>query len=86
MLSFEEARKIAQDSYPEGRIELQVGYRDLYLFQIFDEDPNEGEMDPFYSVDMNTGEFRDFSVLTDGDFDEIERLFILAKTNRRGGE
>ena len=32
-------------------------------------------MDPFYSVNINTGEFRDFSILTDGDIGEITNLF-----------
>lgn len=33
-------------------------------------------MDPFYSVDIQTGEFRDFSIITDGDISEINNLFL----------
>ena len=46
-----------------------------YIFKVFIDNGFEKEMDPFYSVNINTGEFRDFSILTDGDIGEITNLF-----------
>ena len=44
---------------------------------INDDDPIEGDLDPFYSVNALTGECRDFSIITDIDmdvyFDLLER-------------
>lgn len=80
MLTETDARRIAHEAIPEGRIETIVAYRDLYLLQIFiDEDAEEGQMDPFYSVNQQTGELRDFSIINDGDITEITSLFLAAK-------
>lgn len=76
MLTKNAATKIAQNACPGGKIQRVVEYRDLYLFQIFSDSSAEGQMDPFYSVDKFTGEFRDFSILTDGDIEEITDLFV----------
>lgn len=55
-------------------VKAWVQYKDVYLFRV--EFPFEGEedFDPFFSVDVNTGEVREFSVLTDGDLSEIAAL------------
>lgn len=76
MLSEAEATQIVKKAIPKGRIEAVVSYRDLYLFQVFeDDDPEEGDQDPFYSVNKNTKEFRDFSIFRDGNMPEIANLF-----------
>ena len=46
---------------------------------VFFSDPDEGIFDPFYSVDKTTGEVAKFSVFTDGDFDDIQDLFMIAQ-------
>ena len=79
MLSVQMATEIVKKQLPEGRIEAIVEYKDLYLFQAFVDRPFEEEMDPFYSVNRKTGEFRDFSILTDGNPHEIAALFMKAK-------
>lgn len=38
-------------------------YKGQYIISAPTSDPLEGEMDPFYSVDMETGRFRDFPIL-----------------------
>lgn len=81
MLSVNDAMKIVKKNIPDGSIQAVIVYKDLYVFQVFTDDELEGQMDPFYSVNINTGEFRDFSILTDGDTSEIVRLFTEA--NRR---
>lgn len=76
MLSLDVAIKIINKNIPNGSIQAAVVYEKLYVFQVFTDDGLEGQMDPFYSVDINTGEFRDFSILTDCDTSEIVKLFL----------
>lgn len=75
MLNSNDAKKIINENLPGWRIQSFITYNGLYVFKVYNDDPLEGEMDPFYSVNMHTGEFRDFSVITDGDIDEIFSLF-----------
>ena len=80
MISVDEAKKIVQQNYPDGDIQpASIVYKDLYVFQVFGPDPEEGQYDPFYSVNMNTKEFAEFSVLTDGDPTEVLLLFLKAQ-------
>lgn len=79
MPSRAEAISIAKKAIPGARIEGVVEYKGLYLLQIFEDRPGEEDMDPYYSVNRSTGEFRDFSIITDGDPNEIAALFIKAK-------
>lgn len=79
MLDVKAAQAVAEKTLPDGKIQAVVSYRDLFVFQIFMDDPYEGQWDPFYSVNKNTGEFRDFSILTDGDPNELMTLFMNAK-------
>lgn len=81
MLSIKDATKIAKKSIPYGNIEGVIYYNGLYVFQIFTRDELEGDMDPFYSVDATSGEFRDFSVITDGNTVEILTAFEKVKRN-----
>lgn len=79
MFDIQQATEIVKKAFPAGKIQKSVEYRNVYLFQIFTDDPDDGQMDPFYSVDKETGEFSDFSVITDGDISEISALFEAAK-------
>lgn len=74
-VSLQKAINIVKKNIPNGKIDASIRYRDLYLFKVFIDNGFENEMDPFYSVNINTGEFRDFSILTDGDIGEITNLF-----------
>lgn len=81
MLNITEAIKVVEKNLPGQVISKYVEYKDLFIFQIFIAQPLEEGLDPFFSVNRMTGEFRDFSILTDGDPMEIDRLFISAKEN-----
>lgn len=81
MLNIQEAEKIVYEVFPKGKIQAVVSYKDLYLFQVFTDRPFEENWDPFYSVNKATGEFRDFSVITDGNTSELVSLFVQAKKN-----
>jgi len=78
MLSIDEATKIVQKNHP-GEIQSHIEYKDLYLFMVFNYNPGEEEFDPFFSVDMNTGKFSEFSIMEDGNVSEIMSLFGKAK-------
>ena len=69
-----QAIKIAKRHMPDGKIQRIAEYRNLYLFIIYTPDPYEGEMDAFYSVDKNTGNFSDFAYLDEGVFEEVMDL------------
>lgn len=84
MLNLKDAEVLIKKAIPGGKIQASVVYRNLYLFQVFTLNPGEETMDPFYSVNRQTGEVRDFSVLTDGDLSEITILFLAAK-HKLGG-
>lgn len=76
MLNFKQAYDKVQDSV-NGKITGAVLYRNLYVFRIMDDnDPLEGEMDPFYSVDTSTGIVAEFSVLTDANILEFTDLMV----------
>lgn len=79
MLDIQMATRIVQKEIPHRRIVAHISYKDLWVFQAFDDnDPLEGEFDPFYSVNKKTGEFNEYSVLTDGDPREVQQLFLQA--------
>ena len=52
-----------------------IVYGNLYLILAPRSDPDEGIWDPYFSVDMNTGETRDYSIYKDGKSREISSLF-----------
>jgi hypothetical protein len=79
MLSLKEATDIVGEWIPNGNIQAVIDYKDVYLFQVFTDDALEGQWDLFFSVNKETGEFRDFSITTDGEPGEITRLFQMAK-------
>lgn len=81
MLSKEEAANIVLKNLPGGKIQSFISYGDLYIFQVFTDIPMEEIFDPFYSVNKETGEFSDFSILTDGN-PQIAAMFLQAKGPR----
>ncbi len=80
MVDLAEATKIVAKFLPGDKIEAVVEWENLFLFQIFNQGPGEEGMDPFYSVNRDTSEFRDFSIVADGKVDEITKLFVKAKS------
>lgn len=70
-----QAIKIAKQHMPDGKIQQVAEYKNLYLLIIYTPDPYEGQMDAFYSVDKETGQFSDFAYLEDGVFEDVMNLF-----------
>lgn len=83
MLSVKQAVNTVKKNLPDGNIDSMIVYNGLYVFKVFNDDELEGQMDPFYSVNMETGEFRDFSILTDGNITEIVKLFNESKKSKK---
>lgn len=79
MLSIKQAINTVKKNIPDGNIDSMIVYNGLYVFKVFMNDELEGQMDPFYSVNVETGEFRDFSIITDGNILEITKLFSESK-------
>jgi len=76
MLSEKQASDVLSKSLPDHKIEDVVRYKDIYLFRVAHPDPEERDFDPFLSVNVNTGEFKDFNIMLDGDMDKIAELFL----------
>lgn len=69
-----EALKIAmRHMVPGSKFIKSATYGNLFIFLIHGPDPAEGTLDPFFSVDKTTGEFRDFSI-TDGGLELINQF------------
>lgn len=80
MLDIKTAAMLLKKQFPERTIKVGVEYRDLYVFLAPDpNDTQEGESDPFFSVDRNLGDVSDFSILTDGDPAVLMNLFLEAQ-------
>jgi len=75
VININSAIRIVKQNIPEGVIKSYVIYKNLYIFIVFTPDLYEGQMDPYYSVDINTGEFRDFPYLQPHIFAEVMALF-----------
>jgi hypothetical protein len=76
MLSEQDAIAKVKEFIPGCVPEKIITYNDLYLVLApRSNDPLEGYMDPFFSVDINTGETRDYSIFQDGKAREIATLF-----------
>ncbi len=79
MFNLDKATDVVKKTFPEGKITSNIEYKNLYIFQVFNPFPGEEGMDPFFSVNKQTGEIRDFSIITDGDTRELTKLFLEAQ-------
>jgi hypothetical protein len=62
-----EALKIAMARMAPGSKHIKtVPYQNFFIFHINGPDPVEGDLDPFYSVDRDTGAFSDFDISSGG--------------------
>lgn len=75
MLTEDQARAAIDEALPGVEVAAQAQYRDLYLFRVVYPSREEADYDPFFSVDGETGEVSDFSVMHDGDISEIAAAF-----------
>lgn len=80
MLTEIEAEAALQVELPGIEVAARTRYRDLYLFRVVFPSASEADYDPFFSVDIETGEVNDFSVMHDGDINEIAAAFAQAQS------
>lgn len=67
MISQSEATALIRKAMPDGTIKGSIEWEGKWLFAVFTNDPDEGDMDPFYSVDMESGAVAGFSIVGDED-------------------
>jgi hypothetical protein len=75
MLSKAEAQKRVEQTFLGATVKAWTRFQELFIFRVEWPMPLEEEWDPFVSVDVLTGETRDFSVLTNltsSEFAELE--------------
>ena len=77
MLSINQAASIVKKNLPGCTIEKVVIYKNFYLFKVNTNDDEAGYNDPFYTVDIRSGKFDDFSLLRSDDVDTIVNLLAL---------
>lgn len=68
--------------FPKERFGRVSSIKKWYLFVIFLPNPLEGTMDAIYSVDKQTGEFRDFPYMKEEIFEEVMNLLGKASSFR----
>lgn len=76
MLSINQAASIVKKNLPGCTIEKVVIYKNFYLFKVNTNDDEAGYNDPFYTVDIRSGKFDDFSLLRSNDVDTIVNLLV----------
>ena len=76
MLSINQAASIVKKNLPGCTIEKVVIYKNFYLFKVNTNDDEAGYNDPFYTVDIHSGKFDDFSLLRSDDVDTIVNLLV----------
>lgn len=59
-ITLEEAEQIVREKLQVQNVHGKTEYQGLYLFLAPFDDPDEGHLLPFFSVNPETGEFRDF--------------------------
>lgn len=76
MLNEKAAYIIVKRNLPGSSIKKVIKYRELFIFQVFvDSGLGEESLDPFYSVNRKTKEFKEYSIMLDGDLGEVTKLF-----------
>ena len=60
-VTIEQAEQIVLDHFPGADVKSAIEFEGKYLFIAHWDDPFEGHLDPFFSVEKETGYFRDWS-------------------------
>lgn len=63
MINMDDAKQIVRQNIPGCVIKGIIFYDGKYIILAETDDPLEGDMDPFYSVDSRTGLFDGFSIV-----------------------
>lgn len=74
-VTVQEALHIIERNLLEGEIKGVIRWGNNWIFCVYTNDSEEGELDPFYSVDVNTGAFSGFSIVGDQDTAGIIEAF-----------
>lgn len=75
MFNSEQAKTLVKIYDPELKIEDCFLYEKLWIVRVKQPSEDEEDYDPFLSVNVNTGEVKEFSVLTDSDPIKLAEAF-----------
>jgi len=75
VISLQEASTIIKQNIVDGSINAAIKWEDNWLFSVYTSDIDEGELDPFYAVNRETGAFSGFSIVGDQDTSGILEAF-----------
>jgi hypothetical protein len=79
MVDIQTAVKKVKDAFPNDTPLSAIEYNKHYVFKLKKSDPFEEDMDPFCSVDIDTGNVGEFSLMFDGDISEVLTRFQTQK-------
>jgi hypothetical protein len=74
-VALKEAVSIIKQNIIDSSINAVIQWENNWLFSVYTSDPDEGELDPFYAVNMETGAFSGFSIVGDQDTSGILQAF-----------
>lgn len=74
-----QAKKLVEEKNPGSKAMDSFRYNNLILVRVEHPSPDEANYDPFYSVDPDSGQVNEFSVLADGDPKAIALAFEKSK-------
>jgi hypothetical protein len=80
MLNEQDAKKIVESTL--GKVQVCVPYKGDFLVRVEYTSAEEANYDPFFLVKSGTGEVQEFSIMTDGDPEELAKAF----GSQSGGE
>lgn len=67
MISQTEAADFVETQIPDGVIQASIEWDGKWIFCVYRDDPDEGQLDPFYAVDQETGVLAGYSIVGDAD-------------------
>lgn len=79
MLSALDAKKILEKKLPNGIINGYFTYQKQYIFIVINpNDKYEGTMDPFYAIDIENGNIKEFDIMNHVDiFNSQTRIYTI---------
>ena len=74
MITKDEALSIVRQNLNGWSIQKFALHNGKFVFMVFSDDPDEGQFDPFYSVDASTGEFSGYPLMLDNNLDVLDLM------------
>lgn len=79
MLSSKQAKLLVETQIVGSSVKACVPYKGNFLARVEFPSAEEANYDPFFLVDASTNQVSEFSIMTDGDPDEVAEAFARAE-------